>query len=155
MDSFGLQPQNQNRNTFGPPAQLYLPPKDHKKKVFTVILCVAAVILAAALGGWVTYTHSASYKVKKGFLNLMREAEEMKNPLAEKIGAGEIKHMLVEDGAHLNSRLNVTTGTVFGEVTLGVDTECETDRRQKEMALSTNVSVMNYELASMQMYGDQ
>ena len=130
MDSFGLQPQNQNRNTFGPPAQLYLPPKNHKKTARIIILCAAAVALVAILSGCFAYTHSASYKVKKGFLNLMREAEEMKNPLAEKLGAGEIRHMLVEDGAHLNSRLNVTTGTVFGEVTLGVDTDCETARRQ-------------------------
>lgn len=155
MDRFGLQPQNQDRKSFGPPAQLYLPPKNHKKTARIIILCAAAVALVAILSGCFAYTHSASYKVKKGFLNLMREAEEMKNPLAEKLGAGEIRHMLVEDGAHLNSRLNVTTGTVFGEVTLGVDTDCETDRRQKEMAASTNVSVMNYELASMQMYGDQ
>ena len=51
MDSYSLQPQNQNRNTFGPPAQLYLPPKNHKKTVLIVILCVAAVLLAVILGG--------------------------------------------------------------------------------------------------------
>lgn len=155
MDSFGLQPQNQNRNTFGPPAQLYLPPKDHKRKALIIIVCVAAVVLPAVLGGWFYHTHSAAYKMKKGFLNLMREVEEMKNPLAEKIGADEIKRMLVEDGACLDTKMNVTTDTYFGQITLGVDTDCEIDRREKEMAAATSISVMNYELASIAMYGDE
>ena len=155
MDNYSLQPQNQNRNTFGPPAQLYLPPKNHKKTALIVICCVAAVLLAALLGGWLYHTHSAAYKIQKGFLNLMREAEEMKNPLAEKIGADEVRRMLLQDGSHLDSRLNVTTDSYFGQITLGVDTDCEIDRQEKEMAASTNVSVMNYELASLQMYGDR
>ncbi len=154
MDSFGLQPQNQNRNTFGPPAQLYLPPKNHKRTAFIAILCAVAVVLAAVLGAWFYHTHSAAYKIQKGFLNLMREAEGMKNPLAEKIGADQIRRMLVEEGGRLDTRMNVTTDTFLGEVTFGVDTDCEIDRREKEMAASTSVSVMNYELASLQMYGD-
>lgn len=155
MDSYSLQPQNQNRNTFGPPAQLYLPPKNHKRKALVVILCVGAVILAAVLGGVSYHVHSASYKIEKGFLNLMREAEEMKNPLAEKIGADGIRRMLAEEGAHLDTRMNVTTDTFLGQVTLGVDTDCEIDRREKEMAASTSVSVMNYELANLELYGDR
>ncbi|MDE6404121.1 MAG: hypothetical protein K2M20_00545 [Lachnospiraceae bacterium] len=155
MDSYSLQPQNHNRNTFGPPAQLYLPPKNHKKTALIVILCAAAVVLAAILGGWFYHTHSAAYKIRKGFLNLMRETEEMRNPLAEKIGADGIRRMLVEEGAHLDTRMNVTTDTFLGQITLGVDTDCEIDRREKEMAASTSVSVMNYELASLEMYGDR
>lgn len=155
MDNYSLQPQNQNRNTFGPPAQLYLPPKDHKRTALIVSLCVAAVALAAILGGWFTHVHSAAYKIQRGFLNLMREAEEMKNPLAEKIGTDGIRRMLAEEGAHLDTRMNVTTDTFLGQVTLGVDTDCEIDRREKEMAASTRVSVMNYELANLELYGDQ
>lgn len=155
MDSYSLQPQNQNRNTFGPPAQLYLPPKNHKRTALIVILCVAAVLLAVILGGWFTYVHSAAYKIEKGFLNLMREAEEMKNPLAEKIGADQIRRMLVEEGAHLDTKMNVTTDTFLGQITLGVDTDCEVDRQEKEMAASTSVSVMNYELGSLELYGDE
>lgn len=155
MDNYSLQPQNQNRNTFGPPAQLYLPPKDHKRTAFIVSLCVAAVALAAILGGWFTHVHSAAYKIQRGFLNLMREAEEMKNPLVEKIGTDGIRRMLAEEGAHLDTRMNVTTDTFLGQVTLGVDTDCEIDRREKEMAASTRVSVMNYELANLELYGDQ
>lgn len=154
MDSYSLQPQNQNRNTFGPPAQLYLPPKHHKRTTLIVILCAAAVIFTAILGGWFYHTRSAAYKIQKGFLNLMREAEGMKNPLAEKIGADQIRRMIVEEGGHLDTRMNVTTDTFLGEVTFGVDTDCEIDRREKEMAASTALSVMNYELASLQMYGD-
>ncbi len=155
MDSYSLQPQNQNRNTFGPPAQLYLPPKNHKRTALIIILCVAAVVLASVLGGWIYHTHSAAYKIEKGFLNLMREAEEMKNPLAEKIGADQIRRMFVEEGAHLDTKMNVTTDTFLGQVTLGVDTDCEVDRREKEMAASTSVSVMNYELATLEFYGDE
>lgn len=155
MDNYSLQPQNQNRNTFGPPAQLYLPPKNHKRTALIVSLCVAAVALAAILGGWFTHVHSAAYKIQRGFLNLMREAEEMKNPLAEKIGTDGIRRMLAEEGAHLDTRMNVTTDTFLGQVTLGVDTDCEIDRREKEMAASTRVSVMNYELANLELYGDQ
>ncbi|MDE6601601.1 MAG: hypothetical protein K2K90_05470 [Lachnospiraceae bacterium] len=155
MDSYSLQPQNHNRNTFGPPAQLYLPPQNHKKTALIVALCVAAVVLAAVLGGVFYHTHSAAYRVRKGFLNLMRETEEMRNPLAEKIGADEVRRMLVEEGAHLDTRMNVTTDTFLGQITLGVDTDCEIDRREKEMAASTSVSVMNYELASLEMYGDR
>ncbi len=155
MDSYSLQPQNQNRNTFGPPAQLYLPPKNHKRTALIIILCVAAVVLVSVLGGWIYHTHSAAYKIEKGFLNLMREAEEMKNPLAEKIGADQIRRMFVEEGAHLDTKMNVTTDTFLGQVTLGVDTDCEVDRREKEMAASTSVSVMNYELATLEFYGDE
>lgn len=155
MDNYSLQPQNQNRNTFGPPAQLYLPPKNHKRTTFIVVLCVGAVVLAAVLGGLFYHVHSAPYKIEKGFLNLMREAEELKNPLAEKIGTDGIRRMLAEEGAHLDTRMNVTTDTFLGQVTLGVDTDCEIDRREKEMAASTRVSVMNYELANLELYGDQ
>ena len=160
MDSYSLQPKNQNRNTFGPPAQPYLPPKNHKRTALIVALCVAAVVLAVILGGWFTYVHSAPYKVRRGFLNLMREAEEMKNPLAEKIGTDKIRRMVVEDGSHLDTRLNVTLGdfflgSMFGDITLGVDTDCEADRQEKEMAASTRVSVMNYELANLEVYGER
>ena len=155
MDSYSLQTQNQNRNTFGPPAQLYLPPKNHKKAARIVILCVAAALLAIILGGWYTHVHSAAYKIEKGFLNLLREAGEMRNPLAEKIGADQIRRMLVEEGVHLDTRMNVTTDTFLGQVTLGVDTDYEVDRREKEMAASTRLSVMNYELANMELYGDE
>lgn len=160
MDNYSLQPQNLNRNTFGPPAQLYLPPKNHKRTALIITLCVAAVLLAAILGGWFYHTHSAAYKIRKGFLNLMREAEEMKNPLAEKIGTDGIRRMLAEEGSHLDTRLNVTLGDFFvgsmlGDVTLGVDTDCEVDRQEKEMSASTSISVMNYELASLEMYGDR
>lgn len=155
MDSYSLQPQNQTKNTFGPPAQLYLPPKNHKKTGPVIFLCVAAVVLAAVLGRWFYHTHSAAYRIERGFLNLMREARELKNPLAEKIGADQIRQMLVEEGAHLDTKMNVTTDTYFGQITLGVDTDCEIDRQEKEMAASTRFSVMNYELASLELYGDE
>lgn len=155
MHSYSLQPQNQNRNTFGPPAQLYLPPNNHKKKAPIVVLCVAAAFLAAILGGWFHHTHSAAYKIRKGLQNLAREAEEMRNPLAEKLGTNEIRRMFVEEGGHVDTKMNVTADTFLGQLTLGVDTDCDIDRQQKELAASTKYSVMNYELAHMELYGDE
>lgn len=155
MDSYSLQLQNQNRTAFGPPAQLYLPPKNHRRKTLIIVLCVTAVVLAAILGGWFYHTHSAAGKIRKGFLNLLRESEEMRNPLAEKIGTDGIRRMLVEEGVQLDTRMNVTTDTYFGQITLGVDTDCEVDRQKKEMAASTRFSVMNYELANLELFGDE
>lgn len=155
MDNFSMQPYHQNNNTFGPPTQPYLPPKNHKKKMPVIILCVAAVLFAAILGGWFHHTHSASYKIRKGLQNLAREAEEMKNPLAEKLGTNKIRRMFAEEGGHVDTKMNVTTDTFLGQLTFGVDTDCDIDRQRKELAASTKCSVMNYELANLELYGDE
>ena len=49
------------KKTLGPPAQLYLPPKDNKKKTIIIVLCVCAAVLAVIymitgiiLGAWST-----------------------------------------------------------------------------------------------------
>ena len=49
MDNFGMQPPMPVKKTLGPPAQLYLPPKDHKKKTLIIVLCVCAAVLANVL----------------------------------------------------------------------------------------------------------
>lgn len=158
MDNFGMQPPTPVKKTLGPPAQLYLPPKDNKKKTFIIVLCVCAAVLAMILGGWIHHIHSPAYRLQKGFFNLAREMEEMKNPLAEKTGAGAIRQMMAEEGFSADTRLNVTfdTGSDFlGELTLGMDTECEKDVSGKEMAASTTLSLMNYEFGHMELYGDR
>lgn len=158
MDSFGMQPPTPVKKTLGPPAQLYLPPKDNKKKTRIIILCVCAAILALILGGWIHHLHSPAYRVQRGMLNLAREMGEMKNPLVEKAGAGAIRKMMAEEGFSADTKLNLTfdTGSNYlGELTLGVDTECEKDVKGKEMSSSTTLSLMNYEFGHVEMYGDR
>ncbi len=159
MDHFQIEPQNQgHRDSFGPPAQLYLPPKDNKKRTLIIVLCVCAAALALILGGWYRHVHSPAYKVQKGLLGLAREMGERKNPLAEKAGTGAIRQMMAEEGFSADTRLNFTFDTgsdYFGELTLGVDTECDKDVRGKELSASTTLSMMNYEFGHVDLYGDQ
>lgn len=157
MDNFGMQPPMPVKKTLGPPAQLYLPPKDHKKKTIIIVLCVCAAVLAVALGGWLCHINSPAYRVQRGLLNLAREAEEMKNPLTEKAGIGAVRQMMAKEGYSADSKLNVTVETgdsYLGEITLGVDTECDKDMARKEMAASTTLSMMNYEFGHVELYGD-
>ncbi len=157
MDTFGTQPPIPVKKTLGPPAQLYLPPRDNKKRTLIIVSCVCAVILAVILGGWIYHIHSPAYRVQKGLLNLAREMEEMKNPLAEKAGVRAVRHMMAEEGFSADTRLNVTFDTginYLGELTLGMDTECEKDVRGKEMSASTTLSLMNYEFGHVEIYGD-
>lgn len=157
MDNFGMQPPMPVKKTLGPPAQLYLPPKDNKKKTIIIVLCVCAAVLAVILGGWLRHIYSPAYRVQRGLLNLAREAEEMKNPLTEKAGIGAVRQMMAKEGYSADSKLNVTVETgdyYLGEITLGVDTECDKDMVRKEMAASTTLSMMNYEFGHMEVYGD-
>lgn len=158
MDYFGMQPPQPVKQPFGPPEQPYLPPKDNRKKTLIIALCVCAVILAAILGGWVHHTHSPAYRLQKGLLNLARELEEIKNPLTEKIGMGAIRQMMAQEGYTAGSKMNVTFDTgsdLFGELTLGVDTECEKDSKRKELSASTTLSLMNYEFGHLEIFGDE
>lgn len=154
MDSFGLQPYRQQRNTFGPPEQLYLPPKNHKKKALIIILCVGAVILSMILGGWFYHIQSPRYKISRGLLNLAREAKALENPISKKIGADEIGWMLATKGVQADTKLNVTFDSFLGEFTLGVDTDYAKDSAAKEMSAFTTLSIMNYEFGHVEMYGD-
>lgn len=154
MDSFEMQPPAPLKNTFGPPAQLYLPPKKRKPWAIIVIVCVCVAVLLFAWG-WFAYTHSAAYKIGKGFSNLAKEMEEMKNPLAKKLGMDELRRLFLTDGNHMDTKLDFTFETdAFGEITLGVDTDYSIDREAKEMSADTTLSMMNYEFAHVNLYGD-
>lgn len=158
MDHFGMQPPMPVKKTLGPPEQPYLPPKDNKKRTLIIVLCVCAAVLVIILGGWMHHTHSPAYRLQKGLLNLAREIEEMKNPLAEKMGMGAIRQMMAKEGYAAESKWNVTFDTgsdYFGELTLGVDTECEMDSKEKELAASTTLSLMNYEFGHLEIFGDK
>ena len=155
MDNFQIEPQKQlPTRTFGPPEQLYLPPQKRKAGPIIAIVCVCAVLVVFA-GIWYARTHSAAYKIGKGLANLAKEVEEMKNPLAEKLGMDEMRQVFLTEGNHTDTRLNFTFETdMLGEVTLGVDTDYSIDREAREMSASTELSVMNYEFAHVNLYGD-
>lgn len=158
MDNFGMQPPMPVKKSLGPPAQLYLPPKDNKKRTLIIVLCVGAAVFALILGGWFRYTHSPAYRVQKGLLNLAEEIEEMRNPLAEKAGVGAVRQMMAEEGFSADTRLNVTFDTgrdLFGELTLGVDTEYDKDVTEKEMSFEAALSMTNYEFGHVELYGDK
>lgn len=156
MDSFQIQPQNQGQGrVFGPPVQPYLPPRQRKTGMIIALACVCAGIFVCACAGWFVHTQSAAYKIKKGLLNLAKEAEELQNPLSEKLGMDEINRMFLTEGGQVDTRLNFTFDSFLGEATLGVDTDYAVDREAKEMSSSTTVSMMNYDLAHVELYGDE
>ena len=155
MDNYQIEPQKQlPARSFGPPAQLYLPPQKRKVWPIIAIVCVCAAVVLFA-GIWFAHTHSAAYKITKGLSNLAKEMEEMKNPLAEKMGMDEMRRIFLTEGNHTDTRLNFTFETdMLGEVTLGVDTDYSIDREAREMSAATELSVMNYEFAHVNVYGD-
>lgn len=155
MDNFQIQPQMPPARRLGPSMQPYLPKPDHRKRNLIILFCVLAAIMLTVLIGWISYTHSAGYRVRKGFLRLVKEAEALKNPMEEKLGSEALGRMLFTEGGEMNTKLDVTFDTFLGELTLGVDTDYAKDRRQKEMSSSTVLSVMNYELGHLDVYADE
>lgn len=144
-------------SSFGPPVQPYLPPrKSHKKGIFIALGVLLALILLCVGAGWISHVSSASYKIKKGFEKMDQEWVQMKNPLAEKLGADEITQMMEEDGSHIDARLNFTADTYgYGDMTLGVDVDYYKDMRRKEMDVAASLSIMNYDFAHFNFYGDE
>lgn len=155
MEQFQIQPQMPPARSLGPSVQPYLQRPDHGKRNRIILICaLAAIVLFAVILG-VSYTHSAGYRVKKGFLRLAREAEMLKNPMGEKLGAKALGRMFFTEGGEADTKLDVTFDTFLGEVTLGVDTDYAKDRIKKEMSASTALSVMNYELGHLDVYADK
>lgn len=144
-------------SSFGPPVQPYLPPrKSHKKGIFIALGVLLALLLLCVGAGWISHVSSASYKIKKGFEKMDQEWVQMKNPLAEKLGADEITQMMEEDGSHIDASLNFTADTYgYGDMTLGVDVDYYKDMRRKEMDVAASLSIMNYDFAHFNFYGDE
>lgn len=144
-------------SSFGPPVQPYLPPKkNHKKGLFIALGIVLFLLLGCVGAGWFYYINSASYQIKKGFENMDREWAQMRNPLAEKLGADEIAQMMAKDGSHVDTKLDFTVDTYgFGDITLGIDTDYYRDMKRKEMDAKTSFSIMNYDFAHFNLYGDE
>jgi hypothetical protein len=79
----------------------------------------------------------------------------MKNPLAEKMGIGDILTRMEEEGSHVKSRLDVKSEQFPSSITLGVDTDSYKDVQAKKLDAVTDISVMNYDVAQMELYGTE
>lgn len=155
MDNFQIQPQMPPARRLGPSVQPYLPQPDHRKRYPVILICVITAITILTAIIWFSYTHSAAYRLGRGFKRLAKEAVALKNPMEEKLGMEALSRMLFTEGSQADTKLNVTFDSYFGEVTLGMDTTYAQDRRDKEMSASTAVSIMNYELGHMDIYADR
>lgn len=158
------QPYGQPNPAYGQPGSPYgqpviqpYQPQSKKKtgKVLAIVACVVVVFIILGVTVRAYYTNSAAYKFAKGFQNLSAEMEEMKNPLTEKVGMQDILTMMEEEGSHVKTRMNFTTDTFLGTTTLGVDTDLYKDMQAKELDSSTTISVMNYEVAHLNLYGNE
>lgn len=158
------QPQNgpyQQQDTLSQPqnglgGQVVHPYNPHgQKRIPAKIIIGAACALVAVVGigvGILAYYRSRpTYKINKGLENLAKEMVEQKNPLVEKVGPEDIMLMMQRDGSHVKSKLNITPQ---GGFTLGVDTDFNKDMHAKELSLDTAVSMMNVELAHLNVYAD-
>lgn len=155
MNDFQIQPQLPPIKSFGPPVQPYLPKPDHRKRNRIIFFSVLAVIVIIVGCCWFSYTHSAGYRIGRGFMRLAKEAEALKNPMYEKLGMEELYRMLYTDGSQTDAKLNVTFDTFLGEFTLGVDTDYAKDMKKKELSSSTAFSIMNYEFGHLDVYADK
>lgn len=158
------QPYGQPNQPYGQPNQAYGQPviqpyqvqnKKKKGKVWVIAACVIALFVILGLSARAYYINTAAYKFAKGFQNLGAEMEEMKNPLSEKIGMQDILTMMEEEGSHVKTRMDFTINTFLGSTTLGIDTDLYKDMQAKELDSSTVLSVMNYEVAHLDLYGNE
>lgn len=114
-----------------------------------------AVLVILGGSAWAYYTGTPGYKIAKGFENLAREIDKMRNPLSEKLGLEELLAMMQDEGSHVTTKLDFTAETEYGSATLGVDTDFYKDSKAKEMDSSTDISVMNYNFAHLDLYGTE
>lgn len=119
------------------------------------IACVVVLLIAVCVGTLAYYRSTPSYKVRKGLENLGREIIEVKNPLTEKIGLGDILLMMQEDGGHVETGMNFTMDLpIVGDTTMGIDTDFYKDMHAKELSADTSLSVMNLEFAHLNIYAN-
>ena len=139
-----------------PIVQPYHPNGGKKKgKVRIIVACVIAVLVILGGSAWAYYTGTPGYKIAKGFENLAQEMDEMRNPLSEKLGMEELLVMMQDEGSHVTTKLDFTAETEYGSATLGVDTDFSKDSKAKELDSSTDISVMNYNFAHLDLYGNE
>lgn len=141
-----------------PPVQPYNP-KGQKKgigvKLAVGIACVIVLLIAVCVGVLAYSRSTPSYKVRKGIENLGKELVSVKNPLTEKVGLDDIMLMLQTDGGHVDTKLDFTIELpIFGDITMGLDTDYYKDVHAKELSADTSLSVMNIEFAHLNVYAN-
>jgi hypothetical protein len=132
-----------------------IPPKKKTGLVLIILACVVAILVIAGISAWAYYTSRPLYRLEKGFQNLSAEMNELKMPLAEKVGMADILTMMEEEGSHVESGLDVKSDQFPNSITLGVDMDCYKDVQAKELDAVTNISVMNFNVAQMEVYGTE
>ena len=143
--------------SYGPQEQQYMPQNPKKTTAFKILLavaCVVAVVFTTVGIGVAYFRSTAAYKLGKGIQNLTREAQQSRDPLAEKIGMEDIVLMAATEGSFVSTRFNFSSEEMYG-ATLGIDTECYKDVQNKKMSADTSLSVMNYEFAHLNLYADE
>ncbi len=142
--------------SYGPQEQMYTPPqkKGMAVKILIAVVSLVVVVFLAVGIAVVYFRNTPAYRIGKGIQNLGRELEECRNPLTDKIGVEEILLMMVEEGSHVNTEMNFTSEGLFG-TTVGIDTDYVKDVERKELSADTSISVMNYDLAHLQIYADE
>lgn len=138
--------------------QPYNPPEKRKGngvKIAVGVACALVVLIGIGVGVLAYYRSTPSYKVNKGLQNLAKEFVQTKNPLVEKIGIADILLMMQEEGSHVETKLNVPVDVpMFGETTIGVDTDFYKDVPGKELSADTSISVMNWDFAHLNIYAN-
>ena len=124
-------------------------------KIAVGITCTLVVLIGIGIGVLAYYRNSPSYKINKGLQNLTNEIAQTKNPLAEKVGIEDILLMMQEEGSHVETKLNVPMEVpLLGKTTVGVDTDIYHDMPGKEMSADTSFSVMNWDVAHLNIYAN-
>lgn len=147
------QPQNLNP-AYGPQ---YMPQKPKRNLTAKILIAVASavVIVFAAVGIGMAYFRSTpAYRLGKAFQNLNEEMAQITNPLTEKIGIEDLALMMAEEGSHMSTQINFTSESMFG-TTFGIDTEYYKDMEHKELSADTNINLMNYDFAHLNIYADE
>lgn len=142
---------------YGPQEQQYIPQKPRKGTGIRILLAVAGVVLAvfALVGiGVACFRSTAAYKLGKGLQNLGREMAQSRNPLVDKLGLEDILLMMAEEGSYVSTQFNFSSEELYG-VTVGIDTECYKNVRDKQLSAETSMSMMNYEFAHLNIYADE
>lgn len=135
----------------------YEPGGSRKKISFGVmigIVCAVVAVLGIGLGAVAYFRSTPSYKVAKGLQKLAVEFARISNPLSDKLGMEDLAQMMREDGGHIKTSLDCSTDVWSGNITLGVDMDLYKDVKGKELSADTSLSVMNIELANLDLYAN-
>lgn len=157
-DPYNHNPYQPQPGSFGALTVRVYDPYEKKKKTFSKVViglvCAAAAVLVIGGGAIAYFRSTPSYKVGKGLQNLVRDFTQIKNPLTDKLGVDELAQMLREDGGHIEASLDCSADVVSEDITLGVDVDFYKDMRNKELSADTSFSVMNVDLAHLDLYAN-